>query len=183
MVHIETKTGWKEIVSNARKIFSKKDNDYGRSWTVLRTKSLTDQILIKVLRIRELQETKKQLVKDPPEDDYIGVINYCIMALMLDHEEKGFFATCPSEELLKKYDLVAEEIFELMQKKNHDYGEAWREFREETFTDLILQKLFRLRQIQDNNNIVTSSEPPSASFQDIVNYSIFAIIKLKEALG
>lgn len=174
---IETNEGFKIILAECKEIRTKKRLDYGASWKILRASSVTDQIFIKAKRIRRIQETKKNLVGDTIEGEFIAIINYCLMALyILKHASVTDEAI--DEEVI--FDKFIEEIMELLANKNHDYGEAWRDMRISSMTDLILMKLLRLRQIEDNDYKVTSSEEAKASYQDIVNYAVFCLIRIKE---
>tara|TARA_A100000164_G_C21880683_1_gene760110 strand:- start:443 stop:910 length:468 start_codon:yes stop_codon:yes gene_type:complete len=154
-------------------------SDYGAAWRVLRLPSLTDQIFIKAQRIRGLQTNATQKVDEGEDSEFIGIINYSIMALI--QIQKGI-ANQPDLDLksaLELYEHQLEIIFKLMIDKNHDYGEAWRDMRVSSLTDLILQKLLRVKQIEENNGKTTVSEGIEANYHDIVNYSIFALIHLK----
>lgn len=174
---IETNEGFKIILTECKEIRTKKRLDYGASWKILRASSVTDQIFIKAKRIRRIQETKKNLVGDAIEGEFIAIINYCLMALyILKH-------TSVTDEVIDEeivFDQLIDEILELLANKNHDYGEAWREMRISSMTDQILMKLLRLRQIEDNEYKVCSSENAHASYQDIINYAVFCLIRMKE---
>ena len=170
---------YNEIVFQCRTLFIKKMTDYGAAWRVLRLPSLTDQIFIKAQRIRGLQTNATQKVDEGEDSEFIGIINYSIMALI--QIQKGI-ANQPDLDLksaLELYEHQLEIIFKLMLDKNHDYGEAWRDMRVSSLTDLILQKLLRVKQIEENNGKTTVSEGIEANYHDIVNYSIFALIHLK----
>lgn len=169
-----------EQIKKCRDIYQKKTQDYGTSWRVLRPKSLTDQLFIKAQRIQTLEEAKTQMVEDNIEGEFIGLVNYAIMGL-IQMELKDYASLELSEtEAVSLYDKHATEIKELMLAKNHDYGEAWRNMRVSSFTDLILMKLLRIKQIEDNEGKTLISEGIDAGYSDIVNYSIFALIKLNE---
>lgn len=180
----KTSSQWHSVVNKAKEIFVKKESDYGRSWVIFRPESITDQIFIKAQRVRNIQELKKknkeQKIEDSVEGEFLGMLNYSIIAIMLHNFDQNNLVKCSSEDLFKKYDSVTENIFSLMTNKNNDYGEAWRHLRVASITDLILVKLARLHQIQENNNLVVASEGQVPNFQDIVNYSIFAYIHLTE---
>ncbi|MBL7836129.1 MAG: DUF1599 domain-containing protein [Bacteroidetes bacterium] len=164
-------------IAKCRQLFENKNRDYGTAWRILRPKSITDQILIKALRIRSIEEKGETKVGESIEDEFIGIYNYCIIGLIQlkhwssDHE----FNT---SEIMALYDKELEETRELMMKKNHDYGEAWREMRVSSFTDLILMKLNRTKQIEDNAGITIVSEGIDANYRDMMNYSIFALITI-----
>jgi len=166
------------VVSLCRQLFINKMKDYGSAWRILRLPSLTDQIFIKAQRIRSLQENDEQKVDEGQESEFIGIINYCLMALV--QIEKGI-ATQPdlnADEATVLYDKYISETKALMEAKNHDYGEAWRDMRVSSLTDLIIQKLLRVKQIEDNQGKTIVSEGIGANYQDMINYSIFAMIHL-----
>ena len=168
-------------VQICRDLFKKKMQDYGCAWRILRVSSLTDQIFIKAQRIRTLQQTKTQLVDESQFSEFIGIVNYCVMALI--QIEKGVAAQpdMSQEEVMSHYNTQIGIAKSLMQNKNHDYGEAWRDMRLSSLTDLILQKLLRVKQIEDNNGQTLVSEGLAANYQDIINYAIFALIHLKDS--
>lgn len=164
------------IISICRELYSKKMKDYGCAWRILRLPSLTDQIFIKAQRIRSLQENEVRKVDEDEASEFIGIINYCIMALI--QIDKGI-ADQPDlsfEEGIQLYDEKVALTKTLMENKNHDYGEAWREMRVSSLTDLILQKLLRVKQIEDNKGKTLVSEGIDANYQDMINYSVFAMI-------
>jgi hypothetical protein len=167
------------VVAICRDLFIKKTKDYGTAWRILRLPSLTDQIFIKAQRIRSLQENEVRKVDEGEMAEFIGIINYCVMALI--QIEKGI-AEQPDlkfDEALKLYDEKISITKQLMEHKNHDYGEAWRVMRISSLTDLILQKLLRVKQIEDNKGKTLVSEGIDANYQDIINYSIFALILME----
>jgi hypothetical protein len=161
-------------------LFDKKNKDYGTSWRILRLPSLTDQIFIKAQRIRSIQEKGSQKISDGIEGEFIGIINYCIIALIQKSLENSDQMEFPSEELSAFYDLQVETTLELLRNKNHDYGEAWRDMRVSSMTDLILMKIFRTKQIENNEGVTLVSEGVEANYQDMLNYAVFCLIKLKE---
>ncbi len=164
-------------INICRQLFDKKNTDYGTAWRILRPKSITDQILIKALRIRSIEDKGISQVNEGIEDEFVGIYNYCIIGLIqLGHwqDDKEFSTT----EIMALFDKEAETTRELMLKKNHDYGEAWREMRVSSFTDLILMKLNRTKQIEDNSGITLVSEGIDANYRDMMNYAIFALITL-----
>lgn len=175
----KTAAEYREVISTCKALFEKKTRDYGTAWRILRLPSITDQIYIKAQRIRSIQEKGKQRVGDPIRDEFIGIINYCVIALiqmrLADSEKLDF----TFEELERFYDEAIQETFELLENKNHDYGEAWREMRLGSITDIILMKLLRVKQIEDNAGKTLVSEGVKANYQDMINYSVFALIKLK----
>ncbi len=170
---------YKEVITVCIHLFAKKTHDYGTAWRVLRLPSITDQIFIKAQRIRSIQEKGAQKVEDSIKDEFIGIINYCLIAMMQinlmdsDKMEMGF------EELEPMYDNAAHETFDLLQNKNHDYNEAWRDMRVGSMTDIILMKLLRVKQIEDIEGKTLVSEGIKANYQDMINYSVFCLIKLK----
>ena len=167
-----------EIVSRCRDLFEKKMKDYGAAWRILRLPSLTDQIFIKAQRTRSLQINSEQKIEEGQESEFIGIVNYSLMALIqieLGVSEQPDLNDIDALELYDKHQKI---IFELMLNKNHDYGEAWREMRVSSLTDLILQKLLRVKQIEENQGKTTVSEGIDANYHDMVNYSIFALIHL-----
>lgn len=168
------------VIEKCRSLFLNKMSDYGSAWRILRLPSLTDQIFIKAQRIRGLQENAERKVDEGEESEFIGIINYSTMALI--QLEKGI-AEKPDmgvEEATKLYDEKIALTKQLMMDKNHDYGEAWRDMRVSSLTDLILQKLLRVKQIEDNAGKTLVSEGIDANYQDMINYAIFALIHLNE---
>lgn len=156
----------------------KKTYDYGTAWRILRLPSITDQIFIKAQRIRTLEEKKVSKVGDDITGEYIGIVNYCLIAMMQLELPQDAPVEVDPELVSKMFDEKANEAKELMFAKNHDYGEAWRDMRISSLTDLILQKLLRVKQIEDNEGHTLASEGPKANYQDMLNYSVFALIKL-----
>jgi hypothetical protein len=175
----KTAVEYKEVIATCKTLFEKKTRDYGTAWRILRLPSITDQIFIKAQRVRSIQEKGTQKVEDPIKDEFVGIINYCVIALIQMHLENSNKMDMKFEELEHYYDSAANETFELLQNKNHDYGEAWREMRVTSITDIILMKLLRVKQIEDNAGKTLVSEGVKANYQDMINYSVFALIKLK----
>ena len=174
-----TSQQYDKVIANCRDLFSKKAHDYGTAWRILRLPSLTDQIYIKAQRIRSLQENEVRKVDEDETSEFIGIINYCAMALI--QMEKGI-ADQPdmtADEAVLLYDEKIALTKALMENKNHDYGEAWREMRVSSLTDLILQKLLRVKQIEDNKGKTLVSEGIDANYQDMINYSVFALILME----
>ncbi len=166
------------VIKICRDLFQKKMKDYGSAWRILRLPSLTDQIFIKAQRIRSLQENEVRKVDEGEQSEFIGIINYSIIALI--QLEKGI-AEQPdltTKEAVALFDTYASGTKVLMENKNHDYGEAWRDMRVSSLTDLILQKLLRVKQIEDNKGKTLVSEGIAANYQDMVNYAVFAMIHL-----
>ncbi|MGH1338784.1 MAG: DUF1599 domain-containing protein [Aureispira sp.] len=167
--------------SACRTLFLKKNQDYGSAWRILRPTSLTDQLFIKAKRIRSIETNKEMKIQEGVRSEYIGLVNYCLMALIQLElgEEAPLELDTPT--LTRLYDYHHQATFELMKAKNHDYGEAWREMRISSLTDLILMKLLRVKQIEDNQGATLVSEGLDANYQDIINYAVFALIKLTES--
>ncbi len=168
------------VITSCRSLFIKKMSDYGSAWRILRLPSLTDQIFIKAQRIRQLQKNTVRKVDEGEKSEFIGIINYSIMALI--QLEKGIVETpdLSTEEATELYDKHINITKELMENKNHDYGEAWREMRISSLTDLILQKLLRVKQIENNEGKTIVSEGIDANYQDMINYAVFAMIHFDE---
>ena len=168
------------VVEQCRNLFKKKMSDYGSAWRILRLPSLTDQIFIKAQRIRQLQENDVRKVDEDEKSEFIGIINYSIMALIqleLGVVENPDLSSEEATELYDKHILITKE---LMENKNHDYGEAWRDMRVSSLTDLIIQKLLRVKQIEDNKGKTLVSEGIDANYQDMINYAVFAMIHLNK---
>ncbi|MFC2111484.1 DUF1599 domain-containing protein [Bacteroidota bacterium] len=175
-----TSKQYDEIIMLCKAIFIAKMKDYGSAWRILRTSSLTDQIFIKAQRIKSIEQKGVQKIKDDIKSEYIGIINYSIMALIqleLGVGESPEMETEVAENLYDKYFINAKS---LMENKNHDYSEAWRDMRVTSLTDIILMKLFRTKQIEDNDGKTFISEGVDANYNDIINYSVFALIMLNE---
>tara|TARA_B100000497_G_scaffold7771_1_gene7907 strand:+ start:3124 stop:3663 length:540 start_codon:yes stop_codon:yes gene_type:complete len=169
------------VVQVCQDLFSKKMKDYGCAWRILRLPSLTDQIFIKAQRIRGLQQNAVQKVDEGAASEFVGIINYCVMALIqiekgvVEHPDLSF------EKAVLLYETKIAITKQLMMDKNHDYGEAWRDMRVSSLTDLILQKLLRVKQIEDNAGHTLVSEGIDANYQDMINYAVFALIHLNES--
>ncbi len=171
-----TSQEYDKVIAICRSLFNNKMKDYGCAWRILRLPSLTDQIFIKAQRIRSLQENEVRKIDEDETGEFIGIINYSIIALI--QLELGV-AIQPDLAIAKATELYDQKIAitkQLMEDKNHDYGEAWREMRVSSLTDLILQKLLRVKQIEDNKGKTLVSEGIDANYQDMINYSIFALI-------
>ncbi|HIW86669.1 MAG TPA: DUF1599 domain-containing protein [Candidatus Onthomorpha intestinigallinarum] len=169
------------VIKKCRELFEAKMADYGVSWRVLRLPSLTDQIFIKANRIRSIQELGVQLVDDDVFWDFVGIINYGIMALIqIERKKENEEGDITPEYALSLYDKCIANTKSLMERKNHDYSEAWRQMRISSITDLILMKILRIKQIEDNECHTLVSEGVGANYEDIVNYSVFVCIKLME---
>ena len=169
------------VIGRCQALFDKKTQDYGTAWRILRPSSLTDQLYIKAKRIRQIETAGEQRVADPVTDEYIGLINYSLLAIV----QLKLPPDAPLElEAQRALELYRDEVAttrQLMIDKNSDYGEVWREMRLSSLTDLILQKLLRVKQIEDNAGQTQVSEGLEANYRDIVNYAVFALIKLDES--
>ncbi|QED37865.1 DUF1599 domain-containing protein [Antarcticibacterium arcticum] len=176
----DTSKQYDAVITVCRELFINKMKDYGSAWRILRLPSLTDQIFIKAQRIRGLQENEVQKIAEDEKPEFIGIINYSVMALI--QLDLGIAAQpdLNPESALEHYDRKIAETRALMQDKNHDYGEAWRDMRVSSLTDLILQKLLRVKQIEDNKGKTLVSEGIDANYQDMINYAVFALILMEE---
>lgn len=179
----KTENQYRQVVERCKALFLKKNQDYGTAWRILRLSSITDQIFIKAQRIRTLQETGVSKVGEGIEPEFVGIINYCVMALIqLDLQGDSRTATAiPTSELEQLYDTQMNRVITLLFAKNHDYGEAWRDMRVSSMTDIILMKLLRTKQIEDNAGTTLVSEGVDANYMDMINYAVFCLIKLSEA--
>lgn len=175
-----TSKQYDDVISLCRDLFIKKMKDYGSAWRILRLPSLTDQIFIKAQRTRSLQQNDVRKVDEDEVSEFIGIINYCIMALIQLDKGVAEQPDLTVDEAIKLFDEKTAITKQLMQDKNHDYGEAWRDMRVSSLTDLILQKLLRVKQIEDNSGKTIVSEGIDANYQDMVNYAVFALIHLNE---
>ena len=176
---LNTSEQYNSVIDICRTLFINKMKDYGSAWRILRLPSLTDQIFIKAQRIRGLQQNEQQKVDEGEVSEFIGIINYSIMALI--QLDKGVVEQpdLSSKEATRLYDEKVAITKKLMDDKNHDYGEAWRDMRVSSLTDLIIQKLLRVKQIEDNEGKTLVSEGIDANYQDMINYSVFAMIHLE----
>ena len=178
----KTSAQYDQVIDECREVFLNKMKDYGSAWRILRTPSLTDQIYIKANRIRSIEQKGTAKVNEGIKPEFIGIINYSVMALIqleLGVEEEMEMDFEKALDLYNRYFLNAKS---LMMDKNHDYGEAWRNMRISSLTDIILMKLLRVKQIEDNQGKTTVSEGVDANYNDIINYAVFALIKLNEGL-
>jgi len=169
-----------DIIEKCRNLFINKMKDYGSAWRILRLPSLTDQIFIKAQRIRSLQQNTVRKVDEDEKSEFVGIINYCLMALILLDKGVAEQPDLTVEEATRLYDEKVNLTKQLMLDKNHDYGEAWRDLRISSLTDLILQKLLRVKQIENNLGKTLVSEGIDANYQDMINYAVFALIHLNE---
>ena len=154
--------------------------DYGTAWRNLRPTSLTDQIFIKAQRIKSIEQKGSQKVQDDVRGEYIGIVNYCVIALMQLELKNDSRMEMPYEEIADRYSHHVAVTKKLMEDKNHDYGEAWRDMRVSSLTDLIMMKIFRVKQIEDNKGQTLVSEGVEANYMDMINYAVFALIRLQE---
>ncbi len=168
------------VIQECRDIFLKKTRDYGTSWRVYRPISVVDQIYIKAKRIRTIQENKKQLIGDSIHSEFMGILNYSVIGLMQLELKDNSQDQLSANQVAELYENQVTRARTLMEQKNHDYGEAWRDMSQESFTDLILAKLMRIRQILSNDGQTLISEGIDANYLDIFNYAAFALILLKE---
>lgn len=176
----QTLQQYDSAVEKCRDIFVKKTHDYGTAWRILRPKSITDQIFIKAQRIRTIEETGENRVGEDVREEYVGIINYCAMAMIqleLNDNDPMELEPARAKELFESKLLKARSLMIL---KNHDYGEAWRDMRVSSLTDLILMKILRIRQIEDKSGKTLISEGVDANYLDMMNYALFALIRLSE---
>lgn len=174
----KTLSEYKQVIKACKEVFEKKTRDYGTAWRILRLPSITDQIFIKAQRIRSVQESGRQKVNDDIPNEFIGIINYCIIALIQIFLKDKSDMELSYEEIEPLYDQQVDNALKLLENKNHDYGEAWRDMRVNSITDIILMKLFRVKQIEDNNGKTLISEGIGANYLDMINYAVFCLIKL-----
>ena len=172
---------FRQEIDECREIFAKKAKDYGTAWRILRLPSLTDQIYIKASRIRSIEESGENRVGDDVRGEFVAMVNYAVMALVQQKLEGGSEPLELSlERAMELYDHELRTTLELMMDKNHDYGEAWRQMRVSSMVDLILMKLMRIKQIEDNDGRTEVSEGPEGGYRDIVNYSLFCLVRLND---
>lgn len=175
-----TSTQYDAVMTECRNEFEKKLKDYGPSWRIFRPMGITDQIFIKANRIRTLEEKQLSLVGEGIIGEFRGIVNYSIIALIQMEKGAAKEPDMTTDEVMLLYNRHSDEVKALMERKNHDYGEAWRDMRTSSFTDMILVKLLRIRQIEDNDGQTLISEGIDANFADIINYAIFALIKMTQ---
>ncbi|MFO7673678.1 MAG: DUF1599 domain-containing protein [Lutibacter sp.] len=177
----QTSKQYDAVIEKCRSLYVNKLKDYGCAWRILRLPSLTDQIFIKAQRIRQLQENTTRRVEEGEVSEFMGIVNYSVMALIQLEKGVSEQPDLSAEEAIKLYDKHVAITKSLMEDKNHDYGEAWRDMRVSSLCDLILQKLLRVKQIEDNKGKTIVSEGIDANYQDMINYAVFALIHLKES--
>jgi hypothetical protein len=175
-----TNLQYQQAVKSCRDIFLKKTSDYGTSWRVLRTISVVDQVFIKAQRIRNIQQKGEQKVEDDIATEFKGIVNYGVIGLIQLEKQTEMIEDLPVETVGELYDKMIQLAYGTMTDKNHDYGEAWREMSQESFADLVLMKLMRMRQILANDGKTIMSEGLDANYIDIINYSLFALILIGE---
>ncbi len=175
----ETNQEFEQVLAICRDLFKKKLHDYGAAWRILRIPSVTDQIFIKAKRIRSINEKGEAQIAEGSSSEFIGIVNYGIIGLIQLAMKPSIVADITEEKALSLYDQYARETYELMVKKNHDYDEAWRNMRVSSYTDLILMKIYRTKQIEELHGKTIVSEGIGANYQDMINYAIFALIKLE----
>ena len=180
MTKPNTEKEFHEVLAQCRQLFINKMKDYGPAWRILRTPSITDQIFIKVKRIRTLQTITRHLVDEGIEPEFIGIVNYAAMGIIQLHRGVVDQPDLSSEEAAALYDKVTHEAYDLMTRKNHDYDEAWRSMRVSSITDLIMSKVLRTKSIEDNGGKTLVSEGLDANYYDMINYAVFALILLSE---
>lgn len=176
----KTEKQYHDVLAQCRRLYVDKMKDYGPAWRILRTPSITDQIFIKVKRIRTLQTTTERLVDEGIEPEFIGIVNYAAMGVIQLQLGVVDQPDLSSEEATQLYDKVTNEAYELMTRKNHDYSEAWRDMRVSSITDLIMSKVLRTKSIEDHGGKTLVSEGLDANYYDMINYAVFALILLAE---
>ena len=179
----DTRKEMEREVAECRVLFEKKTRDYGTSWRILRLPSMTDQIFIKANRIRSVQESGENRVGDGLRGEFVAMVNYAVMALILNEElrmKKEELTDASLEKVMELYDGQTKRVWDLMMDKNHDYGEAWRQMRISSMVDLILMKLLRIKQIEDNDGRTLVSEGVEGGYMDIINYSLFSLVRMRE---
>lgn len=174
----DTVNEYNNVIKHCKDLFLKKTKDYGTAWRIMRPSSITDQIYIKAQRIRTLEEKKVSKVGESALDEYVGIVNYCVIAMMQLELSPDAGEDLIYDAVNELYTEKIEETRNLMFAKNHDYGEAWRDMRISSMTDLILMKIHRVKQIEDNEGKTLVSEGFKANYQDMLNYAVFALIKL-----
>ena len=177
----DTSRQFEQAIGKCKEVFVNKMKDYGSSWRILRTPSLTDQIYIKANRIRSIDRKGIQKVNEGIRPEFIGIVNYSVIALIQLEMGDSQVLDLTGKEAEAFYDRHIRSANELMLNKNHDYDEAWRNMRVSSYTDIILMKLMRIKQIEDKNGETLVSEGVDANYMDIINYALFALIKLDES--
>jgi hypothetical protein len=173
----QTLQEYNKVIAYCRDTFVKKTQDYGTAWRVLRLPSITDQIFIKAQRIRSIQEKGVQKVDEDITSEFVAIVNYCVIALMQINLQNDSEMTLSAERVEEMYNAEIAETLALLENKNHDYDEAWRDMRITSITDIILMKLYRTKQIEDNQGQTLISEGVDANYRDMINYAVFVLIK------
>ncbi|MDR3217413.1 MAG: DUF1599 domain-containing protein [Dysgonamonadaceae bacterium] len=176
---MDTKKQFDQVINVCRTLFEKKLEDYGASWRIMRPQSITDQIYIKANRIRSLETKKVNLINEGIRPEFIAIVNYGVIGLIQINLGYSEIIDINNKEALSLYDKFITETKELMYAKNHDYNEAWRNMRTSSYTDMILTKIYRAKQIESNEGVTLASEGIDANYMDMVNYALFALIKLE----
>ncbi len=176
---VQTENQYIYIIEKCKSLFENKTKDYGTAWRIMRLPSITDQIFIKAQRIRSIQEKGTQKIGDDINSEFIGIINYCIIAMLQIDLKNDSQMDIPLDKILNLYDSCVHKTLDLLRNKNHDYGEAWRDMRVSSMTDLILMKIKRVKQMEDNDGKTLVSEGVEANYQDMMNYAVFCLIKLE----
>ncbi len=175
----DTTAEYNQAIKQCKELFLKKAKDYGTAWRILRLSSITDQLFIKAQRIRTLEVTGVAKIDEGIPSEFIAIVNYCVIALLQIELGEGNNEDINLKQLEESYDKKISEAYNLMMAKNHDYGEAWRDMRISSLTDLILMKILRVKQIEDNKGETLASEGTYANYQDMLNYAVFALIRLQ----
>ncbi len=176
---MDTRAQFEQIMAECRALFQKKLHDYGAAWRIMRPQSVTDQIYIKANRIRSIETKREHLIDEGIRPELVAIVNYAIIGLIQLHKGAAEVADTMSEtEAMDEYDRYAHQCLELMLKKNHDYDEAWRQMRTSSYTDLILMKIYRTKQIETLSGATLVSEGIDANYMDMLNYAVFGLIKL-----
>ena len=175
----ETLMQYDRAFARCSELFEAKTSDYGTAWRILRPSSLTDQLFIKANRIRTIQESQQAMVDEGIDSEFIGIVNYSLMAMIQCGLPESHPMELPADEAVERYHAAFQSTRELMIAKNHDYGEAWRDMRVSSLTDLILMKVLRVKQIEDHDGVTKVSEGVEANYQDMANYALFALILLE----
>lgn len=177
----KTSGQYNSVIDVCRNIYSRKLKDYGTSWRILRTASVTDQIFIKAQRIRSIEEKGEQKVEDDIRSEFMGIVNYCVIALIqIELGSSLEDENLPESQAMDFYKKYTAKAKSLMEDKNHDYGEAWRDMRISSLSDIILMRIKRIKQIEDNEGKTFVSEGVDANYLDMINYAVFALIKIME---
>ena len=176
---MDTRAQFEQIMAECRALFQKKLHDYGAAWRIMRPQSVPDQIYIKANRIRSIETKREHLIDEGIRPELVAIVNYAIIGLIQLHKGAAEVADTMSEtEAMDEYDRYAHQCLELMLKKNHDYDEAWRQMRTSSYTDLILMKIYRTKQIETLSGATLVSEGIDANYMDMLNYAVFGLIKL-----